>query len=140
MKICKFSIIIVLVLCLTGLSPFPCQAEDKQTVSIEFQRFVQKWVDTLQKSYKYTQDAPELIVKGNQHIARYFHLDASSIKTEVKKAENTKDMYTGVLQYREYLFQSIGKTRDLAASGDYTVRSVRQMTEIFLYDNGTWVR
>ncbi len=54
----------------------------------------------------------------------------------MKPADSEDDMYTGVLQYREYLFESIGRTRDLAKTGKYTVRSVRQMTEIFLYDKG----
>ncbi len=58
----------------------------------------------------------------------------------MKPADSEDDMYTGVLQYREYLFESIGRTRDLAKTGKYTVRSVRQMTEIFLYDKGSWVR
>ncbi len=60
MKIRKVALITVWVFCLAGLSPFPCQAENLETVSLRFQRFVQEWVDTLQSSYKYTQEIPEV--------------------------------------------------------------------------------
>jgi hypothetical protein len=140
MKNFKHCIIFVLAVCLAGICSFPCQAEDQETVSLKFKHFAGKWIGTLQDAYLHTKDAPKLVITEDQYAARYYYLDESSIKTSVKKAGGTGNMYTGMLQYKEYLLESTGKTRDLAESGKFTVRSVKQMTEIFLYDNGSWER
>jgi len=136
----RYFIMILIALSAGGIFSYPCQAEDLDTVSLKFQEFVQEWVLKLQTSYLYTHDKPELIQTSNQYTARYYHLDETSIKTEVKKADNSNQIYTGVLQYNEYLFQSAGQTRQLAETGKFAVKSMKQMTEIFLYEKGSWVR
>lgn len=136
----RYSIMILVILSLWAVFPCPCQADDPDTVNLKFQEFVQEWVAKLQSSYLYTRDKPELVEAKNQYIARYYHLDETSIKTEVKKSDNSNQVYTGVLQYNEFLFQSTGTTRQLAETGKFKAGSMRQMTEIFLYEKGSWVR
>jgi len=58
----------------------------------------------------------------------------------VKKSDGSSGIYTGVLQYNEYLFQSAGSTRQLAETGKFEPGPMRQMIEIFLYEKGSWVR
>ena len=123
-----------------GVVSSPCQAEDLDTVSLKFKEFAEEWVGKLQASYLYTHDNPELVQTGNQYTVRYYHLDQTSIKTEVKKADHSNQIYTGVLQYNEYLFQSTGQTRQSAETGKFSVKSMKQMSEIFLYEKGSWVR
>jgi hypothetical protein len=123
-----------------GVLIHPCQADDLERVDQQFQQFVQGWVKKLQTAYLYTRETPEVIEKDGRHVARYFQLDPGSMKTDVKRASGEADVYTGVLQYNEILFQSTGQTRRLAEKGQYSAKCVRQMVEIFLYDKGTWVR
>jgi hypothetical protein len=118
----------------------PCQADDLEKVDQQFQQFVQEWVEKLQTAYLYNRETPELLEKEGAYVARYFQLDPDSIKIDVKRASGETGVYTGVLQYNEILFQSTGPTRRLAEKGQYTVKCVRKMIEIFLYDNGTWIR
>lgn len=125
---------------MAGLFSYPCQADDFDTVSSSFKKFSRDWVTRLQSSYLYTQDSPGIVKKNGQYVASFDHLDENSVKTSVKKADGPGRIYTGLLQYNEYLFQSTGKTRDLAGAGRFTAKSMKQMTEIFLYKDGAWMR
>jgi hypothetical protein len=123
-----------------GVLIHPCQADDLEKVDQQFQQFVQDWVEKLQTAYLYTRETPEVIEEDGRYVARYYQLDPGNLKTDVKRASGETDVYTGVLRYNEILFQSTGQTRPLAERGQYSVKYVRQMVEIFLYDKGTWVR
>ncbi|WP_156887697.1 hypothetical protein [Desulfotignum balticum] len=128
------------IILLAGVLTFPCQADDLSRVDQQFDQFVQNWVKKLQTAYLYTRETPEVIEKEGQYVARYFYLDPGSMKTDVKPVSGESNVYTGVLEYKEILFQSTGQTPHLAETGAYAPKCVRQMIEIFLYDKGSWVR
>jgi hypothetical protein len=132
--------LVIWIILSAGVLIHPCQADDLNRVDQQFQQFVQGWVKKLQTAYLYTHESPEVVEKDGRYVARYYHLDPGSMKTDVKRASGETNVFTGVLQYNEILFQSTGQTRDLAQTGPYSVKCVRQMVEIFLYDKGTWVR
>jgi hypothetical protein len=123
-----------------GVLTHPCQADDLSRVDQQFGQFVQNWVKQLQTAYLYTRETPEVINKDGRYVARYFYLDPGSMKTDVKQVSGESNVYTGVLEYREILYQSTGQTRHLAETGAFAQKCVRQMIEIFLYDKGSWVR
>jgi hypothetical protein len=129
-----------LIILSAGMLTHPCQADDLSRVDQQFGQFVQDWMKNLQTAYLYTQETPEVIQKEGQYVARYFYIDPGSMKTNVKQVSGELNVYTGVLEYREILYQSTGQTRHLAETGAYAPKCVRQMIEIFLYDKGTWVR
>jgi hypothetical protein len=129
-----------LIILLAGVLTHPCQADDLNRVEQQFEQFVQGWVKKLQTAYLYTRETPEVIKKDGRYVARYFYLDPGSMKTDVKQVSGESNVYTGVLEYKEFLFQATGQTRHLAETGAYAPKCVRQMIEIFLYEKGSWVR
>lgn len=136
----KFQITAILIILMAVIFLPPCLADDFDIVNTKFQRFSQEWVIKLQTSYLYTRNSPNIVKKGNQYLAAYYYLDESSIKTNVKQAKESSNIYTGLLQYNEYLLQSTGQTKHLAKSGQFSAKSLKQMTEIFLYKDGSWIR
>ena len=118
----------------------PCQAEDFPVVNEKFHTFALEWVTKIQSSYRYSQENPKIETDGDQFIASYYYLDETSVKTDVKGAKNSNQIYTGVLSYNEYLFQSRANTRSQALASKFEPVSMKQMMELFLYQDGSWVR
>ena len=122
-------------------STTPCHAQDEQTrVTAAFQAFTTDWVRQVSAAYLHHRNTPKVEHRSGIYLASYHILDTNSMRWDVKPAAGQPGVYTGVLFYNEHLVQSRGETRETAVSGEYTTVSVRQMMEIFLYENGRWVR
>ncbi len=123
------------------LQAAPCNAQESELgVKEAFQSFAMVWVDQLQNAYLYTSQSPKLEKKSGGVLASYHYLDRNSIKWDVKPAKNLPGVYTGVLYYNEHLVQSRGHSKPQALSGQFSTVSIKQMMEIFLYENGAWVK
>lgn len=115
-----------------------CRSAQTETVEQAFLAFSKTWLATLQASYLYTREKPQ-ILEGNQEIVvRFFYLNPGSIRTDVKAAPGNTGVYTGILRYRECLYESRGSTRQEALDGFFTLVSQKEIIEIFLYQNGCW--
>ncbi|MCG8635896.1 MAG: hypothetical protein MI863_18830 [Desulfobacterales bacterium] len=132
---------LVISLALLIQSPLPCIARESELrVKEAFASFALRWVAQVQDAYLYNRQSPRFEKTAGGVLASYHHLDRNSIKWDVKPADNLPGVYTGVLYYNEHLVQSRGQSESLAMAGPYSTVSIRQMVEIFLYENGTWVR
>ena len=140
MKNKKRIITTIVMILMAGVFSCPCQADDFGAVNTKFQSFSRAWVIKLQASYLHSKETPSLVKQENQYVASYYYLDENSIKTDIKQARGSNTTYTGLLQYNEYLLQSIAQTQSLAKAGPFVPKSLKQMTEIFLYENGSWIR
>ncbi len=128
-------------LILMTLQVLPCNAqESKLKVKEAFAPFALAWVNQIQNAYLYNRRSPKLEKISGGALASYYYLDRSTIKWDVKPADNLPGVFTGVLYYNEHLVQSRGQSEPQALSGQFSTVSIKQMMEIFLYENGAWVK
>ncbi|MEH0019264.1 MAG: hypothetical protein V6Z89_06405 [Desulfobacter sp.] len=119
----------------------PGIARDGQgTAEDRFEVFARSWTQQIRGAYLYTRQSPRMEKTASGYVASYYDLDPASVRLDVKPAEGLPGVYTGVLYYDEHLVRSSGITRDKAAGGRFSTVSIRQMMEIFLYENGEWVK
>lgn len=132
--------IAVVFMVLAGLFfALPCRADTLQAVEQKFDVFARNWVFRIETAYLHTRENPKMAFADGRYQASYFYLAPDSIQTHVKPAAGSTSIFTGVLQYHEYLFQSEGTTREQALAGPFAAASLKKMTEIFLYENGSWM-
>jgi hypothetical protein len=117
----------------------PCYAESQTAVEKKFNTFAGNWIFRIETAYLYTRKNPKIEFSNGQYRASFHQVAPDTIQTDVKPAAGSSSIFTGVLQYNEYLFQSKGATRDQALAGPFEPISLKKMTEIFLYDNGSWM-
>lgn len=115
-----------------------CRAAQADAVDQAFLSFSNTWLATLQASYLYPREKPQILEEGHEVVARFFYLDPGSVRTKVKADPRNAGVYTGVLRYRECLYESRGSTRQKALDGFFTLVSQKDMIEIFLYQDGRW--
>ena len=58
--------------------------------------------------------------------------------TAIKKTTNKKTPFVGILKYREKVFKCSAATCEGAIAGPFRVASERNVTELFIYQNGEW--
>ncbi len=119
--------------------PLPGHAESQAAVEQKFTTFAGTWILKIETAYLYTRQNPKIEFADGRYQASFYQIAADSIQTDVKAAAGSSSIFTGVLQYHEYLFQNTGATRDQALAGPFEPASLKKMTEIFLYDNGSWM-
>ena len=114
--------------------------DGQETAEARFEVFARAWTQQIRSAYLYTRQSPRMEKTASGYVASYYDLDPVSVRLDVKPAEGLPGVYTGVLYYNEHLVRSLGATRDKAAGGRFSTASIRQMMEIFLYENGEWVK
>lgn len=132
--------LVILILLTSGPSLGSCLANDLHLADTQFKTFGKSWVQKIQSAYLYSREHPKIEPDGTIYVASYYYIDPASVRTDVQQAPGSDQIYTGVLHYNEYLFQSRGNTREQALAGQYAPFSMKQMMEIFLYQDGSWVR
>ena len=133
----KFKAILYIVAFMMFTGPAVLRAAEIDVVKSEFHFFIQKRMVTIQSSYLYSKERPELIKKGGRVIAQYPHPDRTSLDMHVSPTDQP-GVYTGVLSYIEYLMQAVGSDSAGARSGEFRPVSGTRMTELFLYKDGQW--
>ena len=71
------------------------------------------------------------------YIAEYATM-GDEHNTAIKKTTNKKTPFVGILKYREKVFKCSAATRERAIAGPFRVASERNVTELFIYQNGEW--
>jgi len=122
------------------LFPLLCHAEPQTAVEKKFETFALNWIFRIETAYLHTRKTPKIEFINGRYQASFHQIVPDSIQTDVKPASGSSTIFTGVLQYHEYLFQSTGDTQSRALAGPFEPVSLKKMTEIFLYENGSWIR
>lgn len=114
--------------------------ESFTTAEQRFSEFAMSWINRIQSEYLYSHQSPKIEVTATGYVASYHYLDKSSVEWEVKPAGGQGNLYTSVLYYREHLAQSRATTQEKAREGPFSIVKTKEIMEIFLYENGAWMR
>jgi len=109
-------------------------AAEDVTVEQSFKSFCNNWVQILKKN-----KPGQVFCKESKegYIAEYATMDDEH-NTAIKKTTNKKTPFVGILKYREKVFKCSAATREGAIAGPFRVASERNVTELFIYQNGEW--
>ena len=104
------------------------------TVEQSFKSFCNNWVQILKKN-----KPGQVFCKESKegYIAEYATM-GDEHNTAIKKTTNKKTPFVGILKYREKVFKCSAATREGAIAGPFRVASERNVTELFIYQNGEW--
>jgi len=104
------------------------------TVEQSFKSFCKNWVQILKKN-----KPGQVFCKESKegYIAEYATM-GDEHNTAIKKTTNKKTPFVGILKYREKVFKNSAATRERAIAGPFRVASERNVTELFIYQNGEW--
>jgi hypothetical protein len=108
-------------------------AEDTR-VEQSFKDFCKNWVQILKKNKPGNVFCKE---SAAGYIAEYATM-GDEHNTAIKKTTNKKTPFIGILKYREKVFKNSAATRERAIAGPFRVASERNVTELFIYQNGEW--
>jgi hypothetical protein len=109
-------------------------AAEDVTVEQSFKSFCNNWVQILKKN-----KPGQVFCKESKegYIAEYATM-GDDHDTAIKKTTNKKTPFVGILKYREKVFKCSAATREGAIAGPFRVASERNVTELFIYQNGEW--
>jgi hypothetical protein len=109
-------------------------AAEDVTVEQSFKSFCNNWVQILKKN-----KPSQVFCKESKegYIAEYATM-GDEHNTAIKKTTNKKTPFVGILKYREKVFKCSAATRERAIAGPFRVASERNVTELFIYQNGKW--
>jgi len=109
-------------------------AAEDVTVEQSFKSFCNNWVQILKKN-----KPGQVFCKESKegYIAEYATM-GDEHNTAIKKTTNKKTPFVGILKYREKVFKCSAATREGAIAGPFRVASERNVTELFIYQNGEW--
>ena len=109
-------------------------AAEDVTVEQSFKSFCNNWVQILKKN-----KPGQVFCKESKegYIAEYATM-GDEHDTAIKKTTNKKTPFVGILKYREKVFKCSASTREGAIAGPFRVASERNVTELFIYQNGEW--
>jgi hypothetical protein len=125
----KVFLIALLVCCSTAFA-----SSDEATVEQSFKDFCKNWVQILKKNKPGNVFCKE---SSTGFIAEYATM-GDDHNTTIKKTTNKKTPFVGILKYREKVFKCSAATRERAIAGPFRVASERNVTELFIYQNGQW--
>jgi len=109
-------------------------AAEEVQVEKSFKDFCKEWMSIIKKNKPNNVFCRE--DKG-AYVAEYSSLgDAHDAK--IKKTVNKKTPYIGILKYREKVFKNKAATRERAIAGPFTAASERNVTELFVFQEGKW--
>jgi hypothetical protein len=80
----------------------------------------------------------KLFQDGREYVASYTEVDMGSVSTDMKKAK-AAGHYSGVIRYRERLFECRGHDKKTALTANCEQVAIRNISELVLYDGVRWV-
>ncbi|SDK33843.1 hypothetical protein SAMN05660337_0133 [Maridesulfovibrio ferrireducens] len=134
-KIKTFAVILCLLLSTNALA----SELAGQTELSHFQVFSQSWVTKLNRSHIKGIQRMEILPRENgAYLARYHAIDPGSIKCIVKRTSSKKKGLIGLLKYIETVYESTGKTPEIARNNHFTATKRTRITEIFSNTGKGW--
>ena len=109
-------------------------AAEEVQVEKSFKDFCREWMSIIKKN-----KPGNVFCKQDKdcYVAEYSAL-GDSHDAKIKKTVNKKTPYIGILKYREKVFKNKAATRERAIAGPFTAASERNVTELFVFQNGQW--
>lgn len=109
-----------------------CEAAGPQPA---FERFCQNRMQCLQRTGTETMHCRKT---GNCYTAQY-EQTGTGFETQVKRTGRVETPYIGILKYRQKNYVCTAATAAAARQGPFTCSFECPVTEIFIYQNGTWI-
>lgn len=111
------------------------EAADQPNAEKKFESFCRDW---LQLKNDFAARKMQLKKADQGYIAEYDGY-SDNFSTEVKVSDPVKNVYVGILGYKEVKLQHEGKTKEDAKKGPFNAVIKSPVKEIFLYRNGKWL-
>jgi hypothetical protein len=103
-------------------------------VEKSFKDFCEKWISIIKKNKPNNVFCRE--DKG-AYVAEY-SVQGDTHDATIKKTDNKKTPYIGILKYREKVFRNKAATCKKAIAGPFTAAVERNVTELFVFKRGKW--
>lgn len=115
-------------------------APDLELATLQFEEVSRRLMSQIQESRTPSQNQPKLSKENDRFIASYIDIEPDTLRISVEKTDTVMTPFVGTMRYLESHYISRGRNRTKAIQGRYRKAKRVQVTEIFLYHNGTWMR
>jgi len=109
-------------------------AAEEVQVEKSFKDFCEKWISIIKKNKPNNVFCSE--DKGI-YVAEY-SVQGDTHDATIKKTDNKKTPYIGILKYREKVFRNKAATCKKAIAGPFATAVDRNVTELFVFQRGKW--
>lgn len=128
----------VLVCGLLLASPCSSFAVNESKIQADLNTFARQYVSSANKRMSVNRVRPQVVKRGAMYVATFTEIDLQTISTQMRKSNSKHFDYVATLSYNELTFESAGKTRKEATSGQFRCVKVRKLTELPRYVKGKW--
>ncbi|WP_418765613.1 hypothetical protein [Mailhella sp.] len=122
------------------LLAMPCDAfaVNESKIQADLDAFAHQYVRSANKRMTVNRARPQVIKRGAMYVATFTEIDQQTVTAQMRKSNSKHFDYVATLCYNELTFESLGKTRKEAASGQFRCVKVRKLTELPRYVKGKW--
>lgn len=124
-----------------GLLPAtPCTsfAVNESKIQADLNAFAHQYVTSANKRMTVNRARPQIIKRGSTYVATFTEIAQETVSAQMRKSNSKHFDYVATLCYEERTFESVGKTRKEATSGQFRCVKVRKLTELPRYVKGKW--
>lgn len=130
---------LAIMICLFSISSAFARESANTNELNHFQSFSQGWVTKLNRSHIKGISHMEILPREDgAYLARYHAIDPESIQCTVKKTSSKKKGLIGLLKYIETIYESSGKTPQIARHSHFQPTKRIRITEIFSNTGKGW--
>ena len=119
-------------------SPCSSFAVNESKIQADLNTFARQYVSSANKRMSVNRARPQIVKRGGMYVATFTEIDMQTITTQMSKSNSKHFDYVATLSYNELTFESAGKTRTEATSGQFRCVKVRKLTELPRYVKGKW--
>ncbi|WP_295638759.1 hypothetical protein [uncultured Mailhella sp.] len=123
-----------------GLVAAPCSsfAANESKIQTDLNTFAHQYVKSANKRMTVNRARPQVVKRGSTYVATFTEIDQETVTAQMRKSNSKHFEYVATLSYNELTFESVGKTRKEATSGQFRCVKVRKLTELPRYVKGKW--
>ncbi|MFI3271220.1 MAG: hypothetical protein R3Y11_03815 [Pseudomonadota bacterium] len=96
-----------------------------------------RYVNSIANNVFPNQKQKNVVVRGNEYVARYLVIDTSSATMEALPLEKGSN-YKAIITYHEIEYQCRGASKKAALEGEFSHAKTRRLIEVLQYRQGRW--
>ncbi len=106
-------------------------------IQLQLVAHTQRYINSIANNVIPNQKSKNVVVRGNEHVARYLVIDTASLTMEALPLEKGKN-YKAIITYHEMEYQCRGASKQEALNGTFSHMKTRRLIEILQYRQGRW--
>ncbi len=106
-------------------------------IQLQLVAHTQRYVNSIANNVIPNQKQKNVVVRGDEYVARYLVIDTNSATMEALPLEKGST-YKAIITYHEVEYQCRGASKKAALDGEFSHAKTRRLIEILQYRQGRW--